>query len=769
LNGVIRFIDLCGLATLAILCAASFLEHTAAAQEQPNGDQSIAGFSQTTAAQERVLERAFDARLRRENLQAWMKRLTAKPHHLGSAADKENAEFIAGQFRSWGYQTVIERFDVLFPTPKTRLLQMTAPVEFSAKLEEPALKEDATSGLTGSLPPYNVYSVDGDVTAELVYVNYGVPKDYETLAENGVEVKGKIVIARYGASWRGIKPKVAAEHGAIGCILYSDPKDDGYYQGDAYPKGAWRNADSAQRGSVSDMPLYPGDPLTPGEGAVKDAQRLPIKDAPTLTKIPVLPISYADALPLLRALDNGPVAPDDFRGALPITYHLGPGPATVHLQVAFDWQLVPAYDVIATLPGTELADEWIIRGNHHDAWVFGAEDPVSGTVALMEEARALSELHKDGWKPRRSIVFAAWDGEEPGLLGSTEWAETHAALLQEKAAVYVNSDYNGRGFLDAGGSHTLEKFVDEISQEVLDPEKKIPVSERLRAHRILNGTPDEKRDARNRGELRIGALGSGSDYSAFLQHLGIASLDIHYAGENQGGVYHSIYDSYDHFVRFRDPGFDYGIALAQTTGRAVLRLANAEVLPCSFLNLTDTLSTYISEVEKLADDLRERARERNRLLSDHTLAVNSDPARPYVLPRPEAAVPYLNFSPLDNGLLRLQESARNYQGVLARLQRDGLVVPLPTRKKLDAILIKTERAMISEAGLPRRPWYKHQIYAPGAYAGYRAKTLPGVREAIESWRWSEADQQISVTAQAFERVASEIDRAVTLLGGSRQP
>jgi len=497
-------------------------------------DVAMLGFEQSGAVRERTLEGQFDAGLRRENLRDWMKRLTSRPHHLGSAYDKENAEFIAGQFRAWGYETEIEQFEVLFPTPKTRVVEMT---------------EDATSGLTAEqLPVYHAYSIDGDVTGKLVYVNYGVPKDYETLAERGVDVKGKMVIARYGGSWRGIKPKVAAEHGAIGCLIYSDPRDDGYFKGDPYPKGPWRNEYGAQRGSVADIPLYPGDPLTPGVGATHDAKRLAVKDARSLTKIPVLPLAYADALPLLRALE-GPVAPEAWRGALPLTYHLGPGPATVRLKVEFDWKMATAYDVIAKMKGAERPEQWIIRGNHHDAWVCGAEDPVSGTVTLMEEARVIAELARGGWKPRRTIVFTVWDGEEPGLIGSTEWCETHAEMLKQKAAAYINSDGNERGFLHAGGSHTLERFVNEIAREVIDPEKNIPVGERLRAQQLLKTNGTERAEIRKRADVRIEALGSGSDYSPFLQHLGIASLNLGYGSDESGGTYHSIYDSFDHYTR----------------------------------------------------------------------------------------------------------------------------------------------------------------------------------------------------------------------------
>lgn len=751
----------CGLAALPFFLTLSL-------PAESTNDTAMLGFSRESAARQRALEARFDVALNKADLREWMKRMTARPHHVGSPFDKENAEFIAAQFKTWGYETEIEEFEVLFPTPTERRLEMLEPEPFEARLAEPTLKEDSTSGQTNEeLPVFNAYSIDGDVNGALVYVNYGVPKDYEILEEKGIDVKGRIVIARYGGSWRGIKPKVAAEHGAIGCLIYSDPRDDGYFQGDVYPKGAWRSDYGAQRGSVADMPVYAGDPLTPGVGATKDAKRLAIAEAPALTKIPVLPISHADALPLLRAL-NGPVAPEDWRGALPVTYHLGPGPARVRLRLKFDWKLRPIYDVIAKMRGAERPDEWIIRGNHHDAWVFGADDPISGTVALMEEARALSELARNGWQPKRTVVFAAWDGEEPGLLGSTEWVETHADLLKQHAAVYVNSDNNGRGFLSVGGSHTLEKFVNEVARTVVDPEKKISVADRLRALRIVRATSTEERgELRDRADLRIEALGSGSDYTPFLQHLGVASLDIRYGGENGGGSYHSIYDSFDHYVRFGDPNFDYGIALAQTAGRVVLRLADAEVLPFEFGDFTDTLGRYLKELTKLADNLREETEEKNRQIKDHALEAAADPTQTYVAPKPKAPVPYLDFAPLQNAVMRLQDRAKTFAAVMKTATRDGQALPRDTQAALDQILVKIEQTLIREDGLPRRPWYKHLVYAPGLYTGYGVKTLPGVREAIEQRNWAEANQQIVFAAEAIERFGNQLERATTLMKPAR--
>jgi N-acetylated-alpha-linked acidic dipeptidase len=718
-------------------------------------DDPILGFRPDRVADQRAIESRFDTHLDAANLRAWMKTMSARPHHVGSPGSKANAEFVAAKFREWGYDTEIEVFHVLFPTPKERRVELivNGKTTYRGRLDEPVLKEDATSAVRQDmLPPYNAYSIDGDVTGELVYVNYGTPEDYEDLARMGIDVAGKVVIARYGRSWRGIKPKVAAEHGAVGCIIYSDPRDDGYFQGDVYPEGAYRAAFGAQRGSVADMPLFPGDPLTPGVGAKEDTERIPLAEAPTLTKIPVLPISYQDAQPLLDAL-AGPVAPAHWRGGLPLTYHVGPGPASVRVRLTFHWDVVPAYNVIARLPGSEFPEEWVIRGNHRDAWVFGAEDPVSGTVALMEEARAIGELARTGWRPKRTIVYASWDAEEPGLLGSTEWAEYHADELRRKAVAYLNSDSNGRGFLGVGGSHTLEKFINEVGREVKDPQTGVSVDARLRARMRADGNEE----AAGRADLRIGPLGSGSDYTPFLQHLGIASLNIGYGGESGGGSYHSVYDSFDHYTRFGDPDFAYGVALAKTAGRATLRLANADVLPFAFANFVDNVKQYASEVQKLADDLRAETEALNKRVADGVYALAADPTKKHVPPAAKDPVPHLNFAPLQNALDGLEKAAAALDRRLnERLEAGSAPAALNT------LLIRTERAMTVAEGLPRRPWFKHHIYAPGFYTGYGVKTLPGVREAIEQRYWEEADTQILRLAGMLNGLTALLNEAADM-------
>src|SRR5437660_3766164 len=642
--------------------------HHVIADEQP-----LFGYSAESSRAERQWEEKLRAIPSPENLRAYMQRLSARPHHVGSPYDKDNAEWIAAKFKEFGLDTHIEQFDVLFPTPKERAVELVeGGPKFAAKLQEPALPQDLTSNQRDEqLPTYNAYSIDGDVTAQLVYVNYGIPEDYEQLDRMGISVKGKIVIARYYHSWRGIKPKVAAEHGAVGCLIFSDPHEDGFVQGETFPSGAFRPPDGVQRGSVADMPFYPGDPLTPGVGATKDAKRLKVEEAPTITKIPVLPISYADAQPLLAAL-TGRVAPEGWRGGLGLTYHIGPGPAKVHLKVKSNWDLKTIYDVIGKIPGTTNADQWIMRGNHHDAWVNGAQDPISGLIAVMEEARAMGELMKAGWKPKRTIIFCAWDAEEPGLIGSTEFAEEHADELKAHAVVYINSDVNARGFFGAEGSHTLEKFINDVARDVQDPETKLSVWKRAQLRQI--GRSDEnagRQEARSRADLRIGALGSGSDYGAFLQHDGVAALNLGFGGEDGGGIYHSIYDDFYWFTHFSDTDFVYGRALAQTAGTAVMRMADADLLPFEFNNFSDTMQTYVKELKTLAQKSRDEIIERNHELEEGVFAAMNDPRVKSVPPTREAVPPFLNFAPLDNAVESLVRASAEYKKALERAAANG--------------------------------------------------------------------------------------------------
>jgi N-acetylated-alpha-linked acidic dipeptidase len=729
----------------------------------------LAGYSAASSRAERDWETKFHTIPTQANLRDYMQRLSARPHHVGSAYDKDNAEWILSKFKEWGLDAHIENFDVLFPTPKERVVELVEPSRFQAKLQEPALSVDPTSNQQSEqLPTYNAYSIDGDVTAPLVYVNYGIPADYEKLEQMGVSVKGAIAIARYGNSWRGIKPKVAAEHGAVGCLIYSDPRDDGYFEGDVFPQGAWRPPDGVQRGSVMDMPIHPGDPLTPDVGATKDAKRLALKDVKTFTRIPVLPISYGDAQNLLKAL-KGPIGPENWRGTLPFTYHVGPGPAKVHLKVQSNWDIKPLYDVVVKISGSTYPDEWVVRGNHHDAWVNGAEDPVSGTVALMEEARALGTLLKQGWKPSRTIIYCVWDGEEPGLLGSTEWAETHADELRQHAAVYINTDANGRGYLFAGGSHTLEKFMNGVARDVEDPEKKISIWKRSQLKQIADASSiEERQEARQRTDLRIRALGSGSDYTVFLDHLGIATLDLGFGDEDGGGIYHSIYDDFYWYTHFSDTDFSYGRTLAQTVGTAVMRMADADLLPYEFTDFADTVHRYLDELQKLLKDKQDQISERNKELEEGVFSATADPKKTFVPPQREEVPPHLNFAPLENAAEALTRSAERYQKAYEKVAKNGdLTVSSASLQIVNAKLLQSERKLASQEGLPGRPWFKHMIYAPGQYTGYGVKTIPGVREAIEQKKWKEADDQMQRAGAVLQDEARLIDTAAQELEKGR--
>jgi N-acetylated-alpha-linked acidic dipeptidase len=634
---------------------------------------------------------------------------------------------VLSQFKSSGLDARIEEFEALMPYPTERSLELVAPERYVAELKEPVVPEDPDSGDAGQLPTFNAYSADGDVTGDLVYVNYGTPDDYEQLAKLGIDVKGKIVIARYGKSWRGIKPKVAYEHGAIGCIIYSDPKDDGFYPGDTYPKGAYRPQQGVQRGSVMDMPIHTGDPLTPGRAADPGTVRAEDRSSSdVILKIPVQPISYGDALPLLRNI-GGPVAPADWRGSLPVTYHVGGGPARVHLKLAFEWKVRPLYDVIARIPGAAYPDEWIIQGNHHDAWVNGASDPTSGNVALIETARGFGELLKSGWKPKRTIILASWDGEEWGLLGSTEWAEKHAAELTKNAVAYINSDSNGPGWLGASGSHSLQALVNDVMRDIEDPKRP---GKTLAAASLDHDLDQEKTELgkallRKRGDKPIDALGSGSDYTAFIDNLQIASLDFGFGGEGGGGVYHSVYDSFYWYTHFSDKDFAYGAALSRTIGTVILRLADADILPFEFTATAQTLRHYVDDIDKARKEI------------------------------PDA--PAIDLGPIRASLDRLDKAAAAYNKAAA----SDRAMSLPAEKlaEVNRLLYTSERAFRHEAGLPRRPWFKHLAYAPGFYTGYGVKTLPGIREGIEQKQWDEARAFVPIVAKAIDALAAQVDRA----------
>jgi N-acetylated-alpha-linked acidic dipeptidase len=719
------------------------------------------------------IESRFDTFISSKEMDGWMKKMAAEPNHVGSPHDKANAEDTLARFKAWGWDAKIEAFDVLYPTPLRVSLDLVTPRRFKATLTERPVPGDATSSRTkDELPAYVAFQGDGDVTAPLVYVNYGMPDDYKALERMGVDVKGKIVIARYGQGWRGLKPKLAQDHGAVGCIIYSDPRDDGFSVDDAYPKGAARPSQGFQRGSVADMPLYPGDPLTPGVGATKDAVRLKREDAPTLLKIPVLPISYGDAEKFLGALE-GRVVPSNWRGSMPITYHVGgTDAAKAHLVVKSEWSLKTAYNVVAKMEGSQYPDQWVMRGNHHDGWVFGASDPISGHIAMMAEAKAIGELAKTGWRPKRTLVYLSWDAEEPMLLGSTEWVETHAAELKQKGLIYINTDGNGRGFLGAEGNHALQNMVAKVAADVKDPQTGVSVDQRRRAEAMVSGAASgaserAKAVAKLAGDgkdIPLDPLGSGSDYSSFVQHLGVASLNVGYGGEgNSGGVYHSAYDTYEHHAKFVDPGFAYAAALAKTTGRVVLRMSEQDLPVQRYGDFADTVSTYLDEVKALATSKREAQTLQAKIIAADAYKLSDDPTETAGPPTPLKPVPFFNLAPLENAVVRLKASAKAYDAALAS---KGAGLSADVKGRLVALAGQTEQAMTTEPGLPGgRGWYKNMIYAPGRFTGYGAKTLPGVREAIEDERWEDVDTYAGLTAKALNAYSDRLDQGVALMGG----
>jgi len=747
---------LIALAAAGLLCAAPAL---GAAADPGPADQA-------------GVERAFDAAIHPAELGEWLKRMASQPNHVSSPHDKANADWELDQFKAFGWDAHIETFEVLYPVPISESLELVGPRPFQATLQEPPIPGDSSSTATDpALPAYVAFQGDGDVTAPLVYVNYGMPDDYKALQRLGVSVKGKIVIARYGAGWRGLKPLLAQQHGAVGCIIYSDPQGDGYAVDGVYPNGPMRPPQGIQRGSVADMTIFPGDPLTPGIGATKDAKRLKIADAPTILKIPVLPISYADAQVFLAALGD-PVAPPGWRGSLPITYRVGPGPAEVHIAVKSDWTLKTIYDVIAVMKGSNWPDQWVVRGNHHDGWVFGATDPLSGQIALLAEAKAIGGLAQTGWRPKRTLVYASWDAEEPMLLGSTEWAETHADELKQKTVLYINTDSNARGFLSAAGSHDFQHLLNQVAADVTDPETGVPVGQRARAKARVDalepGASEQVRDeariaADPSKDFAIGPLGSGSDYSAFIEHLGLPALDLEYGDEGSGGgVYHSRYDTYEHHSRFVDPGFVYDALLAKTVGRLVLRAAQSDLPLQRAGDFADTVSGYLAEVKALETSERAAAEVQQKLLNDKAFQLAADPTKSSGLPTALDPVPHIELAPLENAVDRLKHSAKAYDDALAA---KGAGLSPDRLARLQGLMQTIDQTLAPDVGLPGRNWYRNLIYAPGRFTGYGAKTLPGVREAIEERRWADADAYARFTAAALNAYSDRLDQAATVLNG----
>ena len=680
---------------------------------------TISGFRDQGAEQE--VEKLFlatpDPKLAEEHLRI----LTQAPHIAGSPEDKATAEYVAKKFREAGLDTEIAEYKVWMNYPAEISVDLTAPagVEMHGPQRE-HVDGDPFQDDPRIVTAYNGMSPSGDAEAEVVYANYGSPEDFDKLKRLNVDVRGKIVIVRYGENFRGVKAFVAQERGAAGVIIYSDPKDDGYYRGDAYPKGPWRPASGVQRGSIGYMFEFPGDPTTPGVASTPDlpeSKRVPPAQSDQLPRIPVTPISYADASPILEHL-GGPPSPREWQGALPFTYHVGPGPAAVRMHLKQDYQLRTIWDVVGKVQGTAFPDEWVVAGNHRDAWVYGAVDPNSGTVAMLEAVHGLGALLKSGWKPKRTIVFGSWDAEEEGLIGSTEWGEEHAQELGS-AAAYFNVDVAVSGpKFGASGVPSLKQFIREIAKAVPSPQggtvydgwEKASQPNQPGFHPQETSTSTYRPPAAQvRSDVPVGDLGSGSDYTVFLQHLGVPSTDIGSTGDY--GVYHSVFDNFAWFKKFGDPDFRYEQQMARVFGLEVIRMANADVLPYDY-------EDYGKEILVYLDGAKTKAKDRF-----------GDQAP--------------DFSAAVEGARRLEQAG-------ARMLQKQRKLP-GTAGRMNAKLRKAERALLIPEGLPKRPWFHHAIYAPGQYTGYAAVVIPGVNEAIDRGDLRQIEEQIAALAAALNR------------------
>jgi N-acetylated-alpha-linked acidic dipeptidase len=724
--------------TVAVLVIFAFLATNASLRSVHSQTNStppnLDGFTRVGSADERHWEEEFRAVPAPSSAREHLRRLTVEPHVAGTKEDYATAVYVRDQIRSYGISSELKEYDVLLPYPKQpSIVEITRPRRERLAVKEAVIPEDPSSSNPKIIPLFNGYSASGDVTAPLVYVNYGLPPDYEALKKLGLDVKGKIAIARYGNSFRGVKAKVAQDHGAIGLIIYSDPADDGYMQGDVYPKGPWRPPSSAQRGSVQFLSTAPGDPLTPGRPAIPGEPRLKMEEVTTLPRIPVQPISYGDARRLLEPL-RGPVRPKGFQGGLPFPYHVGGTDyLLVHLKTMMDYQVRKIWNVISRIDGAEEKDRWVIMGNHRDAWTFGAVDPNSGTTAMLEAARGFGALLKKGWKPRRTIVLCSWDAEEYGLLGSTEWAEENAVELKEKAVAYLNVDsaVSGSNF-GASSVPSMWKLIRSATRDVKDPKSGHSVYQQWqdRAH---EQEPDaELTDAQTGSdtpiaEARIGALGSGSDFTPFLQHLGVPSSDMGFGGDY--GVYHSAYDSFYWMSHFGDPTFVYHVAAAQLWGTVAMRLADAAGLPLDYRD-------YAGQVREFFDQNMKFAKRRK-------LAFDAEPMTKAMEKFADEA--------------ERVEKAR--QETVTETEREGNSSAVAKLKRINDALLAVERSLTDDRGLRGRTWYTHQIYAPGTYTGYAAQPLPDFRQALDDRNTANAKEGLDRIVEALNRAAETLRKA----------
>jgi N-acetylated-alpha-linked acidic dipeptidase len=712
----------------AVLFAGSFL-FSVAISGGAEGNGVIRGFLPGRVEAERALEKKLRSIPEATRAESNLRRLTAEPHMAGTEASHRVAEWLRDQYRSFGFDAEIVTYSAWLPQPREVKLELTAPETKQLATPEQKFEVDKDTLDARAVVGFNAFSPSADVTAPVVYINYGVAEDYRELEARGVSVEGKIAIARYGHSYRGIKTKLAEEHKAVGLIIYSDPQDDGYVTGDSFPRGPWRPMSGIQRGSVLYTQLYPGDPLTPGVAATPDAKRLAPADAANVSHIPTMPINAQDAAAILQHL-GGAHVPKGWQGGLPFTYHLGPGDAVAHIKLVMDYQQRPLYDVIARLRGTD-DGQWVVMGNHHDAWVFGAADPGSGTAVMLEAARALGELVRTGWKPRRTIVMCEWDGEEPGLVGSTEWVEANRAELQAKAVAYINTDVGviGPNF-NASATPSLKELVRDATREVQDPRSSRSVYDLWRERAAHSkdepsGTARSEAKTETSGETPLSALGAGSDFCPFLDHAGIPSMDVGFGGDY--GVYHALYDDFYWMKHFGDPTFEYHAALARIIGTIALRLDEADVLPYDY-------SAYASEIARAASELAGRASQ----------------------PGADAASAKAVTDASEELTASASRAARALQSLGAS--------PLAAAKQapLNRALASFEQSLLSPEGLTGRPWYKHTIYAPGSYAGYAAEIMPGPNEALDRKDSVVFRHEAEALASALRRAAASLDNVARL-------
>ncbi len=665
-----------------------------------------------------------DPALAREHLRT----LTAEPHIAGSQADYKTAQYVAQKYREAGLETKISEYRVWINYPKQITVEVIGPdgkIISSGPTPEHVVG-DPFQDNPNIVMAYNASSPSGEVTAEAVYVNYGRLEDFKKLKEMGVDLRGKIAVVRYGENFRGVKSYVANEFGCAGVIIYSDPLDDGYFKGDAYPKGPWRPESAVQRGSVQEMFRFSGDPTTPGVASTVDlsqSKRIDPADANSnLARIPTTPLSYKDARPILEALAGANV-PRGWQGALPFAYHVGPGPVKVHMKLIQDYALRPIWDVTGTIRGSEYPDEMVVTGNHRDAWVYGAVDPNSGTTAQLEAVHAMGSLLKQGWKPKRTIVIASWDAEEEGLIGSTEWVEEHAVELN-KAVAYFNMDV-GVGGPDFGASSVpaLKQFVREVTKSVPNFDDKGTVYEVWKARQDAaknDGTPGTqtpKPNAQVENDVHVGDLGSGSDYTPFLQHVGVPSNDIGAGGPY--GVYHSVFDNFNWYTKIADPDFKISQQMSKVYGVQLVRMADADVLPYDYDLYGREISAYVEKASGKADKV---------------------------------------FGSGKFDLAAASAAAKRFTEAGAKLlskQKNPSAVPA----SLNAAMMQAERALLIPQGLPHRPWFRHAIYAPGEYTGYAAVVIPGVNEAIDANDLQRATAQAKALTEALNRAADVMERA----------